>query len=64
MLYKGIEVLCDSDDLVIIGDEGNYKIGYWGAGGVFVTIETKETEDEANVSYKEILWGILDSIFP
>ena len=48
MDYKGQRVLCDEDDLRIIdGYNGGFEVGYYGAGGWFVVLDTAETENEA-----------------
>jgi hypothetical protein len=69
MEYRGKNVACDIDDLVMIpgADDESVDVGYYGAGGSFVTIASFENEFDADEAYSEIcdmlmaedvqLWG-------
>ena len=48
MDYKGQRVLCDEDDLIVLtGLPNEFLVGYYGAGGVFVELDSSETEEGA-----------------
>ena len=47
MEYKGQRVLCDEDDLIVVVGDGDFQVGYYGAGGVFVELDSAETEEKA-----------------
>jgi len=62
MEYKGKNVACDADDLVMIPgpDDDSVLVGYYGAGGSFVTIASFESEFDADEAFDEITDGLIE----